>query len=800
MAIFRKKTVVPSSKGITLYNPSTQTATTYTSSGSTSQSISRGSMAFGSSGANANIPIITPSRGGGGGSSSSSSSSSSLSPKIISELKTVLNKQATTPIRTSLSQNSINALARKLNVSSSTIRNAKIQQRNNNTSIIKTTSGNYVIKKENLNPNTGRPYGMISAVERKKGLAGIQQRTSERLDAYATERSRTTSKNTKKLGQAYKRELGIVGTTALGVGVSTIRGVIQLPRNLVNIVKNPKNIVTGIKSIPKAITTGGAEFGRILKVSPTEAITKVGANYLLLKGTKTFIKGGGTFKIKGTIKPSIANKISSKFKRAEKVYIVGKQTTNGKAIITNIYFKSGRNKFGSAKGVSVQKGSNALTTSVGVGGKRKLGGGLKNPIVFAGIERTRLNKVTPYIPLKNGLRIPVFNLNHVIQRGKGIVASTTLKNVRGKKVFRSSKDTFNSLSRVFTQKDLSVIIGSTISGKGNKAKFIGLIKNIKNKGSIGKVTLSKVTKQQYQQALNKVVSVASASIATAKKLNKGKALSNAKTITKAREILSSTISPLTLLKSKNNNLKQIVTTRPTIKNTPNVTITPTTKTNTNTVVTVDVITRTVVTPKHRGGVRSRTTTITKQIPITTTITKITPKLKIGQKLSKAQISRLRYKLIPQTVGRRIVGVRVAGIKFKVPSKSNIKIKPIIKKTKASNLFIPYAKQGNKYIRLSKLPLKRNDALSRASYVADNTVSATIKLKPIGRAKRVGSLKAFEKGYFNKKHQKFRGFKIKKGNRYMLTNKAIEKRKFRIDTRGEKKDLSVAKFLKRKRLR
>ena len=111
-------------------------------------------------------------------------------------------------------------------------------------------------------------------------------------------------------------------------------------------------------------------------------------------------------------------------------------------------------------------------------------------------------------------------------------------------------------------------------------------------------------------------------------------------------------------------------------------------------------------------------------------------------------------------------------------------------------YIVYGLSGGKWLKLNKKPLVKQDALSRGSYAIDRTTAKTFKLVPVGKSKSFGGLVKREKGYFTKTKPKFREYKVKRGKAYIIQMKLIEKRRYGIDTRGEKKGLSLAKYLKK----
>lgn len=114
------------------------------------------------------------------------------------------------------------------------------------------------------------------------------------------------------------------------------------------------------------------------------------------------------------------------------------------------------------------------------------------------------------------------------------------------------------------------------------------------------------------------------------------------------------------------------------------------------------------------------------------------------------------------------------------------------------VFNVYGKSGKRFVKLNKKPLIRNDALSRGTFAVDNTTAKTFIIKPAGKMKSPGALRKSERNYFNRAGYKLREYKVKKGRKFALKNKYLEKRRFGIDTRGEKSGLSIAKFLEQQR--
>ncbi len=129
----------------------------------------------------------------------------------------------------------------------------------------------------------------------------------------------------------------------------------------------------------------------------------------------------------------------------------------------------------------------------------------------------------------------------------------------------------------------------------------------------------------------------------------------------------------------------------------------------------------------------------------------------------------------------------------------IKRKPTIKVIKKKKKFIGYnafakARKGRfrgQFRKLNKLPKTRSDALSLAARGIDQSISATGKIKEV-----LSKTKPIPKNdrYFQSNRDKFRTFRIVKGTRVPLKDKIIERRRFRLDTKGEIDEITIARFI------
>jgi len=115
------------------------------------------------------------------------------------------------------------------------------------------------------------------------------------------------------------------------------------------------------------------------------------------------------------------------------------------------------------------------------------------------------------------------------------------------------------------------------------------------------------------------------------------------------------------------------------------------------------------------------------------------------------------------------------------------------------------KEKKKWKQVSDNPLTREGAKDMGARYVDNTVAASFKIEPIMmtrtiRGEKEKVPKVFKEnelkkgdGYFNQVVNKLRDHVIKKGKPFKVSNLWIEKKGSRIDTSGEKRGLSIARY-------
>ncbi len=347
---------------------------------------------------------------------------------------------------------------------------------------------------------------------------------------------RTKKERGKKL--TAKEELQLVGVTSskslLGVGLA-IKNIKKIPEKSVkgikNLIENPKNIqkvpsktLERLKTGGKDIKVGAEEFGRTLRISPTEAIALVGTELILFGGSGKLLRVVGKLSKASakTIKPIIK-------KEGRPVKFIGVQEQAGDKIITKVIFSSSKKKGGVAIGISEIKGRRVGSVVFGKVGKfkiKKVKGkkrlvGFKQKGVFAGREVSIIKGRRLKIVGRSRIGTIVRNVGGLTQIGLGQIAGargTALlkagrkfgvarpipKKVKGLKI-----EKFISFSAIFTRKDLSLIIGKTLKKKRDIKSFIGLIKGQSSIDNIRKFSIQK--QRLFQKALSDVAGTISAS-------------------------------------------------------------------------------------------------------------------------------------------------------------------------------------------------------------------------------------------------------------------------------------------------
>lgn len=513
-----------------------------------------------------------------------------------------------------------------------------------------------------------------------------------------------------------------------------------------------------------------------------------------------------------------------------KVVFLGKQKIlkNGK-VVTDIIFKTSRGQVGLARGVSVSKGSAGQSVVLG----KFANHGVKFPSkivkigkvkTFLGIEKT---KITPKIfktkkvfdiikkSKKTGQILTIKrNVEGMLQRGFG-----KLITVKGRKFIRTAirfpsgklikqkvpgvdLDDFASISSVFTRKDLNLIVGKSITRKGAKSKFVGLIKGTSN---IKKISFTASENKQFTTALKRVVSVTGSALAEAEKT---KGITKIASLAKASNIISTATSKArgkpTLQQIKQVSIKTKVI-QPTKKAVPKaIRITKTKqKALQKQKIKQKVLQKQKQKVLQKQQVKQKALQKVKQKLQQATKTKQRQKLVQKQKSLQKQKQRLvlKQKQIQKKISRGITPTiktlfpikKFPLIPFVIPK--GFKKKTLSKKVQG---FLVKIKKRGKIINLTPKPLKLNHAKDFLAYHVDHNLVRSGWFQPLGKTKVVVIPPKNIQGYFNKVKHKLRPYKIRIGKKKKILNGYIEKKKFIGDTRREIKQLQASRKGRRKK--
>ena len=515
------------------------------------------------------------------------------------------------------------------------------------------------------------------------------------------------------------------------------------------------------------------------------------------------------------------------------IKFIGKQRTlkNGK-ILTDIVFKTSKGRTGVARGLTVTKGKNSASAVIGRSGKKvfRLPSGKKKFIdlrTFIGREDAATIRSTVSIGkkvdiLRNAKKVGTVNKIKTNVKALKQLGLGRVKSVKGKQFIKPSikfpsgkisrklakgisTDDFASLSAIFTKKDLSLIIGNTITGAGAKSNFIGIIKGSRNAGKVFSIS----QKQQYAAALKKVIGSTSAALAKTQKI---KGLTKATSLAATAKIAVDTARK----RPTPRRLRATVKKKPTVK--------PTAKPTAKPIAKPKAIVRTKGKSKAKPSRKQRQLAKPKQKPKTKPVTRQKPtskrKPKSRQRQKQDQITRQRQR---QAQRQRLKQVQKQKQLAKFKAKSRVapfsakpirglvpvvsKKKKIGKKTKRKTkrkqaykvTARPVKKRKGqkkpKLIKVNKVPLSKSDAEDLKSFIVDTSLSRTGRTSKTKGKPKKPKLK-FPKKYAKRTFRKFRKYRVVKGKKVPLPRgKVIERRRRLLDTRQEKRDITLKRRIK-----
>lgn len=565
------------------------------------------------------------------------------------------------------------------------------------------------------------------------------------------------------------------------------------------------------KSLPKRKQNLSSLKKQLTELKGKKGIKAIGQRFRLgtrIKSQKEAIKSIEQGRQVGPISPIPSLPIiQASFipKGVKFVQIVG-ATKKGKggSVITDIAFVTNTGRQGFVQGETIRKGKKAGTILVGQSGKPSQG--------FEGV--VRLGKIQSFIgrsldktkaaPLtvKQFLKFPGAKKLSIISKNlKGILGKTAGQtgSFRGEKLpllFGKKRITFRDIAMVSSamrKGQVLKIASKSISGQKEKAKFLatifGTTKATGKGASGGAAGLKLVKSQQFKEAAQEVVNLAVASIVKANKqgvTGKKALLATAATILAAKKVSGATTTRI---------IPRLTTKTRTL-----------TRQRGGVRVTVTERRKAAIKPASRSGSRSVTRQVTKTAQKPKTEQKQIPRsLSKTKQLSALRLRALqRQKALQRALvrGRGISPAAIRGIgllAFPIAKFKKKKLKKLImKKTKQGyNVFAKPVK-GKKLIKINKVPLTKTRARDLRNFIVDTSLSRTGKIKKT--KKKVGRLKIkVPRNYAKKTKVKFRRFRIVKGKRKALPKgKVIERSRRLLDTRQERRKITLRKRLKQLR--
>lgn len=664
-----------------------------------------------------------------------------------------------------------------------------------------------------------RPIKTIKNLGKRIDLLNRAETLQRNLE---TKELRAYARENKPL-KSFGRQSAIFGLSFATETIRGVKGIIALPKNViktipklprlaVNLVRDRKNIIPMAKLRFKSFKN---RQGYLLKTSPSTFFGKVGANIFLFKAS------GKGLQFAGKLSKPATSKISRylpKFTKKQRLIFQGVQVQRGNKIYSTIVFKSGKKIYGFAVGVGKigKKGKLVLSNVVGRAYKlksfpylRKQPLNTKKVISFAsrdigktmivnGVRTLYVNKgVTIQKAIKNIIQVNAGKSAQVLGKKfyKNVIVFPTGQ-IRRIKVKGITNRDFVSVSRIFTKKDLSIIVGQSRTKSKEIINFLGRIKTLRNKGGTQFISTTGLRTISKKNLVNIAGALSTGVVNGRKILNKLSPM--------ARKVINNNIKAGLVLIPKLD-LSKIKAGVPSVSAKSFTTSLSGLETPTSSGLRV----RSRQVPRHIDYFkpivnivsRTKTNQIVKNKSVGKQQEKLISVLKSPtaqreiQRLAPRQKERLRQYLrqyLRFYPNMRIPLVRVIPFGFIVKSKTKVKRTPNYRNLKTG--WVVYGYSQGAYRRLNKKPLSKMDALSRGAYAIDRTTAKTFKIVPIPNVKNFGRLIKREKGYFTLTKPKFREYKIQKGNRKFITYTLIEKRRFGIDTRGEMKGLSLYRYL------
>lgn len=750
-------------------------------------------------------------RGGGG---SSRSAQVIATAKILQQPTTTQQKLVEIKnIGLSLEQKQRNLIIAK---SSGEQRIRELMRKNKAMGILTSRSSATRVINARIKSENRKKFIMTGEVTAVKQPTGFVARNIKKLNDLQKRRATSSIRNKQR---NIINELKLLGLTIATTVVSGVTAFVALPSTLVSLAKNPAQL----KRVPVAISEGGANFGQLLRTSPTEALGLVTGELLLLKGT------GKVFKVTGKVGNRATARLSPKFRGVKSGRITIKTTRGTTTLrvggtvkrISEPLSKQARVAGRKVTAVSAQADELVKFTR----GSRVVRKPIPGEATLSRTTKRLLAKfdqgtITPkqLTLLDDAIRLETKGAGNLLER-------SLYADPRGR--FRPSRLGVNP------QKDASLldILSGDVSWRANKpqilvfenvkvAKFPSSLDDVAKALKSGKTLTSsqakRLLKWQLKQegkfkpigALSKEPEITLAPGEIVKKVKKvGVTIINGRkvSIVQARVVKASKRTTQLMKKSRTGKI--------TAKELRELAARVSRESGFKTTLSR----RSALRPRGRmpvRGIRTRKTPRVSKVRRRATPKRKTPTRKTLKRPSKRPPKKpkrpgrsTRPPTRPKRPGRSTIPPTRPKRPGRPPKRPRRPTKPPVKPpvrlrkpknfrsktlSKSVNVFYVKEKIRGKIKNLTPRPLSLTDARDFLAYRLDNRLSRSGFFEPIGKVKKVVRPPKSMQGYFSRNKRKLRPFKIRVGKKKAIRNGYIEKTKFNLDTRGEKRMLKQAK--------
>jgi hypothetical protein len=632
--------------------------------------------------------------------------------------------------------------------------------------------------------------------------------------------------------------LQVVGLSIVSAISSFTSGIVDTPEFLFNVVSNPSIL----KKLPSYISSSGKEFGELLRVSPTEAITKVGTNLFLIKASGSILNEIGK---RG--KSALVTASGKSLGKAKTGSVIKIPSKGGKTAKLKVVAKIPKQTLRSQVKLSGKKVSAISSQADKLLGTFKKSKTIKKPIPTEAKLSTTAKRLLAKFDKGKITKKELGKLNKLIRKSgsKGILERSFFADPSGKirpsrlgltgnerlKLldyltedisFRSQKPQILFFDNIKVQKfpsSLKKVVAKLKKGQSlTNAEELQLLKfQLKKSGKfkpLGFVTKESELTLAPGELLRKVKTVGfikvrgqSIPVVSVEVYTPSKTIQNVLKSYQKGKLSSLQIKKLDSILKKQTGIDYKL-------------LSSYKKGRIN--LNVGSIAYRVLSGRKRLSRKLSSKRLSRKLSKSTTSK--TSKKKKFSKLSKSKTSKTSKGKTSKTskggsskaktsLSRSKGGSsRVKGGSSKSKStttkkppilgkKKKIKRKVVILKfSKGYNVFARPLKKNKKskvpeLVRVNKVPLTLQRARDLRNYILDTSLARTGKIKPTKGKPRKQKIKV-PIGYAKRTVKKFRRVKIKRGNKMRLSkNKVIEKRKNLLDTKQEKKKIGLRKRIK-----